>query len=107
MTDWSALLVLVSGAPGSGKTTLGARLATRLRIQHIDRDLVANGLRLTVKLGGPAKLAQRAPAATWGVLEYLTAAGASVVFSGTMYRGEMEQSVRRLCDFATRWSTST
>jgi len=94
-------LVLVSGAPGSGKTTLGALIASRLRVQHIDRDFVANGLRLTVKLGGPASLAQRAPAAAWGTLEHLTAAGATVVFSGTMYRGEMEQSVRRLRDFAT------
>jgi predicted kinase len=94
-------LVLVSGAPGSGKTTLGASIAGRLRIQHIDRDFVANGLRLTVKRGGPAGLGQRAPATAWGVLEHLTAAGVTVVFSGTMYRGEMEQSVRRLRDFAT------
>lgn len=46
-------------------------------------------------------MAQRAPAIAWGVLEHFTAAGVSVVFSGTMYRGEMEQSVRRLRDFAT------
>lgn len=101
MTEWSALLVMISGAPGSGKTTLGALIADRLRIQHIDRDFVANGLRLTVQLGGPPKLVQRAPATAWGALEHLTAAGVSVVFSGTMYRGEMDQSVRRLRDFAT------
>jgi predicted kinase len=101
MSGWSPLLVLISGAPGSGKTTLGSLIATRWRIQHIDRDFVANGLRLTVQLGAPTALAQRAPAIAWGVLEHMTAAGASVVFSGTMYAGEMEQSVRRLRDFAT------
>ena len=101
MTEWSPLLVLISGAPGSGKTTLGASIARRLRIQHIDRDFVANGFRLTEQLGGPPGLAKRAPATAFGVLEHLTAAGASAVFSGTMYRGEMEQSVRRLRDFAT------
>lgn len=101
MSEWSPLLVLVSGAPGSGKTTLGGQIARSLRIPHIDRDFVANGLRLTVKRGGPASLVQRAPATAWGVLEHLSAAGATAVFSGTMYRGEMEQSVRRLSDFAT------
>lgn len=101
MSDWSSLLVLVSGAPGSGKTTFGAALAQRLRIQHIDRDFIANGLRLTVQRGAPAPLVQRAPATAWGVLEHLAAAGVTTVFSGTMYRGEMEQSVRRLRDFAT------
>ena len=101
MGDWSPLLVLVSGAPGSGKTTFGAALAKRLRVQHIDRDFVANGLRHTVERGAPARIVQRAPATAWGVLEHLAAAGVTTVFSGTMYRGEMEQSVRRLRDFAT------
>jgi predicted kinase len=95
------MLLLVSGAPGSGKTTLAGLIANRLGVQHIDRDFIANGLRLTVQLGGSARLVQRAPATAFGVLEHLTAAGVSVVFSGTMYRGEMEQSVRRLQDFAT------
>ena len=99
--EWSPLLVLVSGAPGSGKTTLGAKLAGAFRLTHIDRDFVANGLRMTVERGAPAGIVQRAPAAAWGVLEHLSAAGVSVVFSGTMYRGEMDQSVRRLRDFAT------
>lgn len=101
MSEWSPVLVLVSGAPGSGKTTLGARIAGQLRIQHIDRDFIANGLRLTIGRGAPETLVQRAPATAWGVLEHLAAAGATTVFSGTMYRGEMDQSVRRLRDFAT------
>jgi predicted kinase len=101
MGEWSSVLVLVSGAPGSGKTTFGAALAKRLRIQHVDRDFVANGLRLTVERGAPPGIVQRAPATAWGVLEHLAAAGVTTVFSGTMYRGEMEQSVRRLRDFAT------
>lgn len=100
-SEWSPLLVLVSGAPGSGKTTLAARIAAAFRILHIDRDFVANGLRLTVERGAPPSIVPRAPAAAWGVLEHLGAAGVTVVFSGTMYRGEMDQSVRRLRDFAT------
>jgi predicted kinase len=99
--DWAPLLVLISGAPGSGKTTLGALLATRLGVPHIDRDCIADGLHFTVGLGRPGSLPDRSPAITFGVLEHLTAAGVGVVTSGTMYRGEMEQSVRRLRDFAT------
>lgn len=45
------LIVYVSGAPGSGKTTLATRLSDLLYIPRISSDLVHNGVRTT--LGEP------------------------------------------------------
>ena len=97
---WQPLLVYVSGAPGAGKTTLAAELARRLGVVHLNRDDVLNGLRLTVARGAPVQIVQRGVPAHFGTLEHLLATGVSVVADGTMYAGEMEQSVRRLRDFA-------
>lgn len=99
-TYWQPLLVLVSGAPGAGKTTLAAELARRLEVTHINRDHLANGLRITVSRGAPREIFARAVAAQFGTLESLLAMGVSLVSDGTMYAGEMEASVRRLRDFA-------
>lgn len=41
------LLVYVSGAPGAGKTTLAAKIASELYIPHVSSDLVHGGVNLT------------------------------------------------------------
>jgi predicted kinase len=97
---WRPLLVLISGAPGSGKTTLGTRLADELAVVHLDRDWVANGLRLTIARGAPKEINDRSVTAWFGAIEHLLAIGASLIATGTMYAGEMEASVRRLRDLA-------
>ena len=96
---WQPLLVLVSGAPGAGKTSLAAAVADRLGVLHINRDAVNNGLRLTVDRGAPASIAGRGVAATFGTLEHLSAAGVSLVTDGTLFP-DMAASVRRLRDYA-------
>jgi predicted kinase len=96
---WQPLLVLVTGAPGAGKTTLAVKLADRLDVVHINRDAVNNGLRLTVDRGAPAAIVGRGVAATFGALEHLLAAGVSLVTDGTLLP-DMVASVRRLRDYA-------
>ena len=45
------LIIYVTGAPGSGKTTLAKRIAEQLYIPHVSSDLVHGGVRFT--LGEP------------------------------------------------------
>ena len=96
---WQPLLVLVSGAPGAGKTLLAAAVADRLGVLHINRDAVNNGLRLTIDRGAPPVIGGRGVAATFGALEHLSAAGVSLVTDGTLFP-DMAASVRRLRDYA-------
>ncbi len=46
-----SLIVYVTGAPGSGKTTLAKRISEHLYIPHVSSDLVHGGVRFT--LGEP------------------------------------------------------
>ena len=94
------LLVLISGAPGSGKSTLAAELAAGLGLPRLSRDELWAGLRFTHQRGAPGIVATRGIAAEYGALEHLLAVGVTVVADGTLYRGEMEGNVRRLCDLA-------
>jgi len=94
------LLVLVSGAPASGKTTLAQELSNLLTVFHLNRDEIWDGLRFTVGRGGDPSLARRGVVAEYGVLEHLLAVGVSVVADGTLYAGEFEAHVRRLRDLA-------
>src|SRR5207248_6268645 len=59
-----------------------------------------NGLRLTIARGAPVEISQRGVPAHFGAMEHLLAIGVSLIADGTMYAGEMEQSVRRLRDLA-------
>jgi len=94
------LLVLVSGAPGSGKTTLARQIAQALKIPHLNRDEIWEGLRFTVRRGAPESIGGRGVTAEYGALEHLLAVGVSLVADGTMYRGEFEANIRRLRDLA-------
>jgi predicted kinase len=87
------MLVIVSGAPGSGKTTMGARLAAELRVPHLNRDLVRDGLWMTE--GSEAAIKTDRAWQIWlsGVKLYLRA-NVSVVIDQTFYRGLSDVTIR-------------
>lgn len=98
--DGRPLLILISGSPGSGKTTLGRRLSEATRLPHLNRDEIWTGLRLTHQRGAPEAVLTRGIVAEYGAIEHLLAVGVSLIADGTLYRGEFEGNVRRLRDLA-------
>jgi hypothetical protein len=85
------LLVVVSGVPGGGKTTLAQRLATELRLPHVNRDLVRDGIWTTDGVNaGPA---------TWDIwmaaVKFYLEHRVSVVVDQTMYRGLSDVTIAR------------
>jgi hypothetical protein len=84
----SPRIVLISGAPGSGKTTLGRHLADALSVPHVNKDRIREGLWLT----DPS--IARDGDQIWGIwmssVRLLLTAGVSVVVDQTLYRGRSE-----------------
>jgi predicted kinase len=84
------LLVLVGGAPGSGKTTLARRLAADLDVPWLSRDPFSRGIRLTEgSFPGP----QRSWAIWYETLASLLNHSVSLVADQTLYRGVCESDI--------------
>lgn len=86
-------VVLVSGAPGSGKTTLAAALAAELGWPQVHRDELYAGL----MAGGSLSRDEVVPHGVrlfWEVTAAYAAAGCSVIADATLYRDQSEADVR-------------
>jgi predicted kinase len=94
-TGTAALLVLVSGAPGSGKTTLAIEIAQAMRLFHLHRDSLWDGLRFTAARGRGEPLAHGVDV-WYAATALLLKSGVSLVADGTLYRGWDEANVRPL-----------
>jgi predicted kinase len=90
-----ATIALISGAPGSGKTTLAAALTHELGWPHVDRDRLYAGLVDGADLDRD-QVVPHGVELFWTVTAHLAAAGCSVVADATLYRGQSEADVRRV-----------
>ncbi len=92
-------LVVVSGAPGSGKTTLARHLSDRLRLPHLNRDAVFWGLRWTARDLSVDAVGPGVPAFHEAIATFL-GSGVSLVADATLYRGVSEQDITSLVALA-------
>ena len=100
------LLVIVSGAPGSGKTTLATRLSEELGLTLLAKDHIKEALGDAVgvpdDVAGSQRLGRAAYAATFALAAESLAAGRGVVLESNFRRGSSEAEIAAL---GSGWAT--
>lgn len=86
-------VVLISGAPGSGKTTLAAALAERLGWPRVNRDELYAGL-MASGTSSRDDVVPHGVRLFWEMTAAHAAAGCSVIADATLYRDQSEADVR-------------
>lgn len=87
------LVVLVSGAPGAGKTTLASRLEQHMRLPHIPRDKIVHGLERTK--GDKIDRAGYGVPLYYNLVANMLDSGISLITDGTIYRGISEADLKK------------
>ena len=86
------LVIIVSGAPGAGKTTLACQLAEYLRIPHVPRDEILRGIELTK--GRAIDRGGLGIEVYYSQLTFMLANDISLVTDGTLYADISEKDIK-------------
>lgn len=98
------MLMLITGLPGAGKTTLARALAERLGAVHLNSDLLRGELGLWGHYSPDDKA--RVYEALLGRARQALGAGQTVIIDSTFYRESIREPFRRLaaaCGAPLRW----
>lgn len=98
------LAVVISGAPGSGKTTLARELSDTMGLPHLNKDLVCRSLRRGLERSLANK---RAFELVYGTARLWLEAGLSLVMDMTMYAEYSPAEVTSLQPFGVVVSVHT
>ena len=92
------LLVVVSGAPGSGKTTLAGRISEELRLPLLAKDRIkealGDALGMPPDVSGSERLGRAAYAAMFALAAETLVAGQGVIVESNFRRGSSEREIR-------------
>jgi hypothetical protein len=88
------MLVLITGLPGTGKSTLAMHLARRLRATVLRTDVIRKQLFPQPKYTEEEK--ELVYKVTFLIAEYLLRAGKNVILDGTFYKRSLRQRVYQL-----------
>ncbi len=97
-------VVVISGAPGSGKTTLGWELSRRLHVPFISRDDIKTGLHVTHRSDDPHEVwrfAQVAFDTFFAAVTHFVSAGVSVVIEAAFHAEHAPADLERIGRHAT------
>jgi len=104
MQSSAPMLVIVAGAPASGKSTLARRLAADLGMPMLSRDelkeRLADAIGAPTDVTGSSRLGAGAYAMLYHMAAALLGAGASVVVESNFRRGLSERELRPLASAA-------
>lgn len=87
------LCVIVSGEPGSGKTTLAKAIAERMRILHVERDAIVGGIEVTK--GREIDRLNEGVMVYYHFMRDALRHGVSIITDGTLRKGLSEADIMR------------
>ena len=99
MSDDLPTVVVVSGRPGSGKTTLARSIGDRLHLPVVSRDVIKTGMHATSDIDQPPgtrRFSQASYQATYDVVRLLLGKGVSLIVEAAFHAEFADAPLRAL-----------